>query len=309
MRMKSLFFSFFFCLGVLCFNISSLEAREIRQRISAQEYYSKIQEALNKKNWKDLLLYSNRLQKYYFKTSFGLEALYFQGVAYFNTKDFELANEKFSSYLQQELQPKYFDEIMQYKFAIAEKFFQGEKKHLFGLKKMPKWGSGRDASLKIFEEIINTLPSDEMAMRSLFAKGKILESYNDYRESIETYQTLIRRFPKSELSIESYISIGGVYLKQCHPKRQDLNLIGLAEVNAKRFEEAFPNEKRVEEVKKYICQMKEIYAKGLYEIGQFYERTGKPNASIIYYSKIVDNFPDTPSAKFSQKRLLKLEKK
>jgi len=309
MRMKYLFFSFFFCLGALCVNVSPLEAREKRQRISAQEYYSKVQEAHTKKNWKDLLSYSNRLQRYYLKTSFGREALYFQGVAFFHTGDLEQANEKFSLYLQQELQPKYFDEIMQYKFAIADKFYQGEKKHLFGWKKMPKWGSGKDLSLKVFEEIINTLPSDEMAMRSLYAKGKILEGYMDYRESIETYQTLIRRFPKSELAIESYIAIGGVYLKQCNPKRQDLNLIGLAEVNAKRFQEAFPNEKRIEKVNTTISQMKEIYAKGLYEIGQFYERTGKPKASIIYYSKIVDNFPETPSAKLSQKRLLKLGKK
>ena len=309
MKMKYLFFSFFFCLAVLCFNTSPLQAREKRQRISAQEYYSKIQEAHSKKKWKDLLQYSNRLQKYYLKTSFGKEALYFQGVALFHKGNLEQANEKFSSYLQQELQPKYFDEIMKYKFAIADKFFKGEKKHLFGWQKMPKWGSGKDAALNIFEEIINTLPSDEMAMRSLYAKGKILESYTDYRESIETYQSLIRRFPKSELAIESYIAVGGVYLKQCNPKRQDLNLIGLAEVNAKRFLEAFPNEKRVEEVNKSIRGMKEIYAKGLYEIGQFYERTGKPKASIIYYSKIFDNFPDTPSAKRSQERLMKLEKK
>jgi outer membrane protein assembly factor BamD (BamD/ComL family) len=49
--------------------------------------------------------------------------------------------------------------------------------------------------------------------------------------------------------------------------------------------------------------MQEVYAKSFYEIGQFYERTKKPHASVLYYSKIIKTFPNTKSAELSKKRL------
>ena len=89
---------------------------------------------------------------------------------------------------------------------------------------------------------------------------------------------------------------------------KDLNLLGLAEVNIKHFEQAFPQEKKIDEAKNCLKQMHEIYAHGLYDIGKFFERTGKPEAAMIYYSKIIDNFPLASYAELSKERLVVLKK-
>ena len=50
-------------------------------------------------------------------------------------------------------------------------------------------------------------------------------------------------------------------------------------------------------------EMLELYAQNFYEIGQFFERTKKPQAAVIYYAKIIKNYPTTKSAEISKKRL------
>jgi outer membrane protein assembly factor BamD (BamD/ComL family) len=132
---------------------------------------------------------------------------------------------------------------------------------------------------------------------------------DDYKVSVETYQTLIRRFPKHPLACESYIGVGKVYLTQCKNEYPDPDFLDLSEINLRKFRQDFPNEPRVSIADSMLMEMKELYAKNLYETAQFYERTKKPNASMIYYSKILSKYPQTKIAQLSQKRLEVLQSK
>lgn len=62
-------------------------------------------------------------------------------------------------------------------------------------------------------------------------------------------------------------------------------------------------EERLEEAENNVEEIKEIYARGLYDTGQFYERVKKPRASIIYYKNAIKQFPDTQIAQLCQERL------
>jgi outer membrane protein assembly factor BamD (BamD/ComL family) len=276
--------------------------------ISAQEYYNFLQKNLQEQNWKNVLSYCQQLRIQYPMSPFTSEVSYYEGLAYYSLGNLLKANELFSKYLENETNPKFFEEVMQKKFLIAERFRSGEKKPVFGLKLMPRLQSAYDEAIKIYDELIHSLPNDDLAKKSLYAKSMILFEETEYKDSIESFQKLIHHFPKSDLAIESYVQISKIYLAQCSPKNQDLNLLGLAEVNIKHFEESFPQEKRVEEAKTSLKMMHEIYAKGLYEIGKFFERTNKSQAAIIYYSKIIDNFPLASYAQLSKERLQDLKK-
>jgi outer membrane protein assembly factor BamD (BamD/ComL family) len=276
---------------------------------SVQDYYSDVTKAVNAKNWKDVVYYTRLINTQYPKNNFSQDITFYLGEAYFHMNDLVLANENFSKYLVQEFSPKFYEKAIFYKFEIAKKFYEGGKKHLLGVKKLPKWASGKEDAQKIFDEVISSLPNHEICAESLFYKGKLQKDFEDYKESVETFQTLIRKFPKHEFAIESFLEIGKVYLKQADPKKQDPDLLDMAEVNLRKFKEVFPKEERIALAEKDFAQIKEIYAQGLFEIGQFYERTKKPDASKIYYKKIISAFPNTLKAELSQKRLLILEKK
>jgi outer membrane protein assembly factor BamD (BamD/ComL family) len=271
---------------------------------SVQELYSHANRAYQQKNWDNLLYYSKIITKDYRSTSFASEAEYFLAVSQFYYKNYENANDMLTKYLTKNIAPKYFEEAITYKFQIAENYKNGSKAHLFDIKFLPRWMPNYEKAAVIFDEVISSLPHHDLAAKSLFSKAHIQFHYDEYREGIETLTLLIRRFPKHQLAIDGFVEIGKSYLKQMNPNQQNYDLLDLANVNLRKFKEAFPGEEeKLEQVKNMTAQMKEVYAQGLYEVGDFFERTKKPEAAKIYYSKILSTFPATDFAKKAVKKL------
>lgn len=280
--------------------IAPLQGAEIA---SAQEYYGMITSSYQSQKWDDLVLNCKILLENFRETPFAKDAEYYLAVGYFYLNDYDLANRRLSDYLKDSASPKFFEESLYYKFQIAEKFREGAKKHIIKWEKSPQWLPAREDALKIYDEVINTLPYHELAAKAMFGKAKIHAYFEEFRQGIETLQVLIRRFPGHELSAESYLEIGRIYLQQCKAQSLDPDLLDSVEVNLRKFRKAFPGEERWPEAEKTLNDMKEVFAESLYETARFYERTKKPGAAIIYYSKVVSKFPETKSAEKSSKRL------
>ena len=159
----------------------------------------------------------------------------------------------------------HFQDAIQYKFAIAEKLANGSKTRLLGTKHMPKWGSGRTLSVKVYDEVVAALPSNDLAARALFSKACILWDHKEYRPAIENFQLVIKRFPKHELVPESYVSISKIFVEQSFNEFQNPDILTFTEINLRRFKLDFPREERIAEVEKDIATIKEYYAQGLYD--------------------------------------------
>ncbi len=277
--------------------------------LSVEEHYSLTISAHEKKQWQELTHQSTILLKNFPESPFAREAGFYLAVGFFHLNELELANKSFSKYLRSHSAPKFFEETMRYKFEIAELYQKGEKKHLFGVEIMPKWIPAGDEALEIYDEIINAMPHHELAIHSLYGKGLILLNDNDFKSSVDVFQSLIRKFGKHPLACESFIGIGKVYLSQCKKEYADPDFLDLAELNFKKFLIEFPSEPRIALAEEMLSEMREIYAGTLYNTAQFYERTKKPHASAIYYNKIVSKYPQTRTALDSGDRLVFLEKK
>ena len=65
----------------------------------------------------------------------------------------------------------------------------------------------------------------------------------------------------------------------------------------------FPSHPKVAAIEEMLVEMRELFAGELYKTAQFYERTKKPKAAMIYYSKILSKYPGTQVSLQSQKRL------
>jgi len=231
------------------------------------------------------------------------DANFYLGVCYFRLAEFDFANDAFTNYIKDFNQPKFFIEAIEYKFCIAEAFRKGAPRRFFGTKKMPKWASGRSLGMQIYDEVIAALPSHDVAARALYCKGYVKWEFNEYRESVECFQLLTKRFPKHELAPECYLCIAKVYYDQAQSEFQNPDIISFAEINVKRFKRHFPKDERCSSAEQDVMNIKEVYANGLYETGRFYERTKKPYASVIYYKNAVRCFPDTNVAQECIRRL------
>lgn len=302
MRYLILIFSIF--LGALSANPLDPLARS---QITVHQYYSKMIDYHQNQDWQRLAWKCKEVIADFPTSPFAREAFYYLGVAHMNLGEFEYANHAFSDYLKEDLAPKFFDQVIQYKFQIAREFDGGARVHLFGWHKMPKWLPAYEEAIAIYDEVITTLPRDDLAAQSLYHKGMLFLRMEEYKKSVESFQTLIRRFPKHPLAIDSYIGVGNAYLTECDNDFPDVNKLELMEINLRNFHQHFPNEPRLEEGEKMVLGMKEKLAADLLEIAEFYERTKKKKAAHIYYETILKRYPETEAAKKSDKRLKVLD--
>jgi len=275
--------------------------------LSVQEHYSAALEAYQKKDWKVLINQATIVIKNFPSTPFAHEAHFYLGVSYFHFHDYQMANREFSSYLKKQTTPKFFEEAIQYKFAIAERYKKGAKKHLLGWRSLPQWVPADEEAIAIYDEVIAALPHHDLGAQALFGKGQLLVRDDDYKASIEAFQTLLRRFPKHPLAPEAYLSIVEVYLTECQAEFLDPDFLDLAEIHVRKFGQDFSRDDRFQKAQEKLLAMKEVYAKNLFETGQFYERTKKLHASHLYYTKTVAKYPETKAAESSRKRLNRLE--
>ncbi len=283
-----------------------MDANEVAT-MPVEEHFKLGAKAFENDRWADAACQFRIIAASFPATAYGQEAYFYLGVCYFNLTEYDFANESLTDYLKCQSNPRFFQEVMEYKFAIAEKFAGGAKRRFFGTKQLPKWACGKDMAVEIYDEVVAAVPCHDIAAQSLISKGCLLWSMRDYQGAIESFQLVIRRFPKHELSPECYVLIGKVYLEQCWYEFQNPDLIAFAEINLNRFERDFPREDRVCEVQQVVREIKEIYAQGLYGTGRFYERTRHPRAAIIYYHNAIHQFPDTSVAELCRERLLCLD--
>jgi outer membrane protein assembly factor BamD (BamD/ComL family) len=273
--------------------------------LAPQEHFRLGTQALQDQQWAAAASHFSTVADHYPKSPYCQEALFHLGIAYYNLGELDQANEALTRYLQESVAPNNFEEAISYKFEIAEHFRAGAKRRIFGYRSMPKWLSGTESALDIYDEVIAALPNHELGGNALFCKGLLQWQMKMYKEGIESFQKFIKRFPKDEKGSQAYLNIAKIYLQESQVEQQNSDLLAFAEINLRHFEEDFPRDERLEAAKLELLAVKEVYAKGLWETGQFYERLGKPKASILYYRKAVNEFPETKIAELCRGRLRK----
>jgi outer membrane protein assembly factor BamD (BamD/ComL family) len=307
----------FFSIIVACATVSNLEAaytlknnrlvkaEECATR-PAEEHFQWGLEALQNCNWKEACIQFRIITTSFPSTPYSQEGYFYLGVCWFNLEEFDFANDAFSLYLNSKSNPRFFQETIEYKFLIAEKLGNGARRRILSTKQLPKWASGRDLALKVYDEVIAAMPSNEMAAQALYSKGCLLWKMRLFRESIDSFQMVIRRFPRHELAPECYLTINRVYLEQSQLEFQNPDILAFAQINLRKFKNDFPREERICEAEEDVMQIKEIYARGLYDTALFYERTHKLSASVLYYKNTIKQFPDTCVAEWCRLRLAEI---
>lgn len=274
--------------------------------LPVQEHFDAATQYVQEKQWDEALDHYMVIVHHFQQTPFFADSLYHVALCYYYLGHFDLADQYFSRYLNLNGTLKYFEKVFEYKYNIAENYREGRRKHLLGYKSLPRIVSGKGNAVVLYNEVVAALPSRDVAAQALTSKAALLYKTKEYKESIETLQTLIRRFPKHYLAAEGYLVIGEIYLTEIKREAQNPDLIALAHVNMQRFSKSFPGDERRAVLETHMAAMQEVCANSLYETARFYERIKRPKASIIYYNDTIHRFPHTPSAQRSQERLERL---
>lgn len=270
---------------------------------AVEDHYNSGVSAHDGENWKEAARQFRIVSQNFPAHELCSDATFFLGVAEYKAGELEFANEAFNAYIKGKGNTKNFQEAVKYKMMIANDLSGGAKKRLFGTRQLPKWSSGKEMAAKIYDEVIAAVPCSDLAARALYAKGHLQWDQGEYKGSIEAFQMLAKRFPKHELAPEAYVAISQVYVDESSDEFHNPDSLAFAQINLRRFKQDFPKEERIASVEQDLLAIKENYAAVLYNTGQFYERTKRPQAAMIYYQKAISQFPETKMAEQCQGRV------
>ena len=289
-------------LAIFCFAMSTVQAASFTcmaqpQYDDPQEVYRELYKQYQGKHYKQVAFLGNRLITYHADSPVLANTYFYYGVALFHLAEYAKANTVFSTFLDQYALPQFFEETMQYKFAIAEKFRQGERKRILGIPYAPKWENATEDAIDIYNEVIMTLNRDEIAIEAQYHKAGLLVVNNQWKEGIECYQSLIRKYPKHPLSAESYLAVARVYAQQAKIRHPDVQIVELAEMNFKRFLVDYPTSQSLRDMEGLLVSVKDRFAKELWDSADFFVRKKNSVASaVLYYKLLIQKYPETSYA-------------
>lgn len=264
---------------------------------SVEDRYGSALSAYQKKEYKAVIEDAKFIIQNAPASPLAAETTFILAVSYFQLKDFDLANNYFSQFIEKYATKEHFEEAIEYKYKIAEEFELGSGRHMFGLEKLPKWVSAWEDALELYDEVIKTLPNHEVAAKAMYRKAGMLRNDRKFKEALEAYRTITRRFPKHPLAPESYLEIAKTYTEQSKVEFADRDFLQQARLNYKRFKRDFPSEERLIEAEALLVQMQDTYAKELWVSAQYFEKKKKYDAARLYYEKIARLYPESTYAK------------
>lgn len=260
---------------------------------SAPILYEEMRQQIEAKDWKKAEKTGKQLIEFHNSNPVALETYYHLATVYFALNEFDTANDCLSEYLKKDDSPRYYEEAFKLKLDIAHKFAAGYRKRIGGFRLMPKLVPAIDDALELYDEVSSAFPRSDLAAEAIFSKAKVFFELEEYKQSLETFQKLIKKFPQHYLVPKAYLEIGEIYLIETKNESNDVSFLELQKVSYERFKEAFPADPRLAIARGHTAAIEEELAKGLYDVGCYYVRTKKLKSALLYFSQSVNHYPNT----------------
>ena len=258
-----------------------------------EEDFTNLKNQFQAKNWNLVVSLCSKITKAYPESIFSKDVYFFKGAAYFHVDDPDLSNQMLTKFLEKEGGSSYFEEALGYKYFIAEKFENGYYGHLFGVSALPRLESMWESAYQLYDEVILTIPRSEIAAKALFRKASMYCTDEKFDESIETFNTLIRKFARNSLSQKAYIEIARVYKKQIKTLYLDPKCLDFALINQKRFDLDYPSSKFKQEMEEEVLSIIDLFAEDIYKSALYFDKKNQKESAIIYYKSLISKYPQS----------------
>jgi tetratricopeptide (TPR) repeat protein len=234
------------------------------------------------------------------------ELLYSLATCYFQVGELERANEQLTAYLARRDAHKIV-EALELKFAIAEGYRLGGKRRLFNVQRAPKILGGGEDALVLYDEVMAAIPQSDLAGRAAYSKGLLFAQTGEMDEAIKAYERFIDEYPRHALGSDGFLALLHLYLDQARLEPSSQEWLERGRSVCRQWSKAYPNDPRREEGQTLLVQMEDEVSYQLLDRARFYERVGKKPAAQIYYKQLIQQFPETAAAHWSELQLPRLD--
>lgn len=196
---------------------------------------------------------------------------------------------------------------------IADLYYSGEREPLFWSFRFVPWLTDKDRTHELYQRTLERAPFIKGAPRARTRMAVALLDDDKNKEAMELLRESVRQ---AENKHEADTELKYTYLILTE---QLFGLAAKGDGDGKYYTEAmqlcdsfkkkFPNAAENDILKVWMLKAKDIRAKQLLDMADFYRGSGKDTPAIRYLNQILTDYSDTVYAAEAEKRLVSMDKK
>ena len=218
--------------------------------------------------------------------------------------DYDRAYALYNEYLTKYPKGEEFDAALQGIYEIGQKFLEGARRRLLGVKAFPSMVRAQ----QIFEGIVKTAPFSKWAPLAQFYVGQAQEKQGHPDEAIAAYQEVISRYPTDPAAADAQYQIGYVYLVESRTA-YDKAAADKAREAFEDFLTRYPASEKAPQAQDNLKTLQTRQNSSAVNIAKYYDKRKDYKAAVIYYNEVIKQQAGTPEAKAAEARIQALKAK
>lgn len=198
-----------------------------------------------------------------------------------------------------------FNASLEGQMRVAEAYLKGARQKILGIPTLPSMGRAVD----IYNSIMRNAPYSKYAPQAQFNLGRAREKQGDSSGAINAYQTVVDKYPTSDVADDALFQIGYVYMSIVRNGSYDRNATRFAREYFEDFLATYPKHEKAAQAREYLGSLGNAQTRTSLKVAQYYDKQKLWRAAIMYYNEVVRLTPDSPDALVATKRLDQLRGK
>ncbi|MCD6460264.1 outer membrane protein assembly factor BamD [bacterium] len=148
-------------------------------------------------------------------------------------------------------------------------------------------------AIEIFKQVVENAPFTKIGAKAQYRLGYAYMETKQYLEAVTEFQIVIEKYPGSGYIDDAVYGLANSYFLLVQGPEYDQFSTEKALEYFNRYASEFPHGKNNADAQVKINKLKQNLAKGLFLIGEFYEKNKRYEAALIYYNEVESLFPDS----------------
>ncbi|MGJ3242939.1 MAG: outer membrane protein assembly factor BamD [Opitutales bacterium] len=190
-------------------------------------------------------------------------------------------------------------------FDIASALQEGARNRAFGF--IPGIFKSPNRARGYFEALIQNAPYSDYAPMALMNIALISKDRGEEGYAIDSLDRLITFYPDSMLAPDAYYTLAEIYASMVDGPAYDQGSTREAISYYEDFLILFPNSPYVDDAEEGLSEMREVYARSKYDLGEFYYRyRNNTTAALVFYNETITVAPNTNAADEARQRITRI---
>jgi outer membrane assembly lipoprotein YfiO len=244
-----------------------------------------------------------RLTDSYKESEYAPEAQYYAARAFEEQGKYLFAFENYQTTVEKYPYTKRLEEIVERQYNIGQIFQNRESPKLMN----HELNDSLDKAVEVYKKVVDNQTFGNFADKALLSMGDCYRRMKKYSEAIDTYNLVIKDYPKSSLVEEAkYRMAYATYEASLDPEYDQVST-DKAIIKFRKIAKTTSIPQIAEEAEIAINTLQEKKAGSVFQVAEFYEKQKKYKSAMVYYRDVIEKYPGSKTAETAQERLEKIK--